>query len=67
MKERVFSVSGMSCQHCVMSVREAIEEIDGVSEAVVELEAGTAKVTFADNVSEDDIIEAVTEEGFTIS
>jgi len=67
MKERVFSVSGMSCQHCVMSVREAIEEIDGVSEAVVELEAETAKVTFADNVSEDDIIEAVTEEGFTIS
>lgn len=67
MKEKVFNVSGMSCNHCVMAVKEAAEGIDGVAAAEVDLEQGTAKVTFSDEVAESDIVEAIEEEGFKIS
>jgi len=36
------TVTGMTCQHCVMSVTEEIREIDGVSAVDVELESGVA-------------------------
>jgi copper chaperone CopZ len=50
-----------------MSVREAVEEIEGVSSVVVDLEKGTATVTFEDSVVEGDIVEAIEEEGFKVS
>jgi copper chaperone len=37
-------IDGMSCQHCVMRVKKAIEALSGVSEASVDV--GVAKVTF---------------------
>jgi Cu+-exporting ATPase len=39
-------VAGMTCQHCVGTVRRALEEVPGVSAAVVDLAAGRADVTF---------------------
>jgi copper chaperone CopZ len=39
-------VDGMTCSHCVMSVREEIEAIDGVESVSVDLNAGgTSRVT----------------------
>ncbi len=35
-------VKGMSCQHCVGSVIKALENIEGVSDAKVDLEKGEA-------------------------
>jgi len=67
MKEKVFNVEGMSCNHCVASVREAVEDMTGVSACIVDLEKGTAKVAFADEVLESDIVEAIEEEGFKVS
>ena len=29
--DRTYTVTGMTCQHCVMSVTEEVGEIDGVS------------------------------------
>jgi copper chaperone len=37
-------VKGMSCQHCVKSVKKALEEIDGITNVAVDL--ATGKVTF---------------------
>jgi len=67
MKEKVFSVDGMSCNHCVMAVKEAVEELEGVSGCEVNLENGTAKITFSDDVIESDIVEAIEDEGFKVS
>jgi cation transport ATPase len=36
-----FPVQGMTCNHCKMRVENAAKEIDGVSKAEVDLEAGT--------------------------
>jgi len=38
-------VAGMSCAHCVASVEKAAESVAGVSEVVVDLNAGTARVS----------------------
>lgn len=38
MQEKVFNVQGMKCKHCVMSVTEAVEELDGVESVSVDLE-----------------------------
>ena len=40
--EKKLNVEGMMCQHCVAHVKGALEGVDGVTEAVVDLEAGTA-------------------------
>ena len=40
-------INGMSCQHCVGAVKKALEKIPGLSQVVVNLEAGQA--TFTNN------------------
>lgn len=40
-----YSVTGMTCEHCVASVTEEITEIDGVTSVAVELPIGLVTVT----------------------
>lgn len=35
-------IKGMSCQHCVGSVKKALENVDGLSQVTVNLDAGEA-------------------------
>ncbi|MEM5786369.1 MAG: heavy metal-associated domain-containing protein, partial [Syntrophobacteraceae bacterium] len=39
---RTIKVKGMSCQHCVKSVKKALQEIEGVGEVNVDLDNGEA-------------------------
>jgi copper chaperone len=39
-----YTVAGMTCDHCVMSVREEIAEIPGISEIDVDLTTGRLTV-----------------------
>lgn len=57
-------IEGMSCSHCVLSVREALESVPGVEKASVDLAAGTAVVDHGEIVSSDDLTKAVEEEGY---
>jgi copper chaperone CopZ len=36
-------IKGMSCQHCVSSVQDALEKLSGLSQIVVHLDAGEAQ------------------------
>lgn len=64
----LINIKGMSCMHCVASVKNAIEALSGVSAAEVNLEAKNAEVEYDDAlVSVDDIISAVEEQGFDAS
>jgi len=36
-------IKGMSCQHCVGSVQEALEKIPGLSQVTVDLDAGEVR------------------------
>ena len=53
------SVEGMSCEHCVRSVQEALESLEGVASVSVSLEDGIALV---EGQVSDDAIRAVLEE-----
>jgi copper chaperone len=61
------TVTGMTCNHCVMSVTEEVSEIDGVSAVEVVLETGAVAVLSEREVSRDEIAAAVTEAGFQVA
>ena len=58
------SVEGMSCHHCVLSVQEALESLEGVASVSVSLEDGVALVE--GQVSDDAIRAALEEEEFAV-
>ena len=53
------SVEGMSCEHCVRSVQEALDSLEGIASVSVSLEDGAALV---EGQVSDDAIRAVLEE-----
>ena len=53
------NVTGMMCGHCEATVKKTLEAIQGVEEAVVSHETGTAVVTLSGDVSSDILKEAV--------
>jgi copper chaperone len=57
------TIGGMSCQHCVRAVREALESVPGVTVSRVDI--GSAEVTFDPTQSSAAAIaEAVTDAGY---
>lgn len=57
------NVTGMTCDHCVRSVTNALKDVPGVAEAVVSLDEKKATVT-GDDVDVAKLIAAVEEEGY---
>ncbi len=63
----VLNVEGMSCQHCVKSVTQAVGALAGV--AGVKVDLATKKVTVnydADQVRLEAIKEAITDQGYDV-
>jgi len=65
MIKKIF-IEGMSCQHCVRHVEEALKELNGVSDVSVSLEGKYAIVQLAEQVSDAQIKEAIEEAGYEI-
>ncbi len=59
------NVEGMTCDHCVKAVREALERTPGVEKAQVDLQAGEATVEGAADVQT--MLQAVEAEGYNAS
>lgn len=51
--EKTMKIEGMMCPHCQAAVKNCLEEIEGVEEAVVSHEAGTAVVKMNKEVADD--------------
>jgi len=65
--EATLQVAGMSCNHCKMSVEKALQGLTGVSTAVVDLAAGTARITYdAAEVNLEAMKKAVTDAGYEV-
>jgi copper ion binding protein len=58
------NIEGMSCEHCVAHVKEALEAIGGVSAAQVSLKEKNALVEHEDSVSFEAMKAAVSEAGY---
>ncbi len=68
MEKAVFSVKGMTCQHCVMHVEKALQKLPGVKTYRVSLEEGRADVAFdGAQVSREQIFKALQETGYQIA
>jgi copper chaperone len=67
MAEASYTVTGMTCEHCVRSVTEEVGEIDGVQRVDVDLESGRLTVTSQDPLPVDDVRSAVTEAGYELA
>ncbi|MGX1793671.1 heavy-metal-associated domain-containing protein [Microbacterium sp. NPDC055312] len=59
-----FQVTGMTCGHCEMSVREEVEKVAGVESIDVSAQTGRLVVTSAAPVDADAVIAAVDEAGY---
>ena len=64
--EKVLFIEGMVCGNCVKHVHKALTGLEGVQEAVVELESKTAKVRLDSSVSDDTLKAAVEDAGYTL-
>jgi copper chaperone CopZ len=58
-----YTVTGMTCGHCVKAVTEEVSAVPGVSRADVDLATGALVVTSDAPVDFDRIVEAVAEAG----
>ena len=61
-----WTVTGMTCGHCVASVTEEISEIPGVESVDVVLDSGIVTVTSDSDLERAQVEEAVTEAGYTL-
>ncbi|MEV7619059.1 heavy-metal-associated domain-containing protein [Microbacterium sp. NPDC089321] len=59
-----FQVTGMTCGHCEMSVREEVEKVAGVEGIDVSAQTGRLVVTSAAPIDADAVISAVDEAGY---
>lgn len=67
MAKVTLNVEGMSCQHCVKAVTQAVTALEGVSAVDVNLEGKTVAVDYdADRVTLESIKEAIEEEGYDV-
>ena len=60
-----YKVTGMTCNHCAMSVTEEINEVDGAHVENVDVASGMVTVS-GEDFSESDIKAAVEEAGYTL-
>jgi copper chaperone len=61
------TVTGMTCQHCALSVTEEVGEIDGVSAVDVQLDTGAVTVRSERALGRHEIAAAVIEAGFQLA
>nr|WP_312576549.1 heavy metal translocating P-type ATPase [Sedimentibacter sp.] len=64
--KKTLKVEGMSCGHCKAAVEKALKGIDGVDNAVVDLNSKTAEVTLNKDINNDVLSNAVTEAGYEV-
>ncbi len=62
-----YTVTGMTCGHCVASVTEEVQELDGVESVDVVLETGTLTVTGTDLLDDAAVRTAVEEAGYQLA
>lgn len=66
MTTQTFTVSGMTCGHCVASVTEEVSAIEGVSNVVVTLETGELKFDSDVEIANEIVAAAVKEAGYEV-
>ena len=64
--EKTLKIEGMMCMHCEERVKKCLEETDGVTEAVVSHQTGTATVKMSKDIPYDELKKTVEEQGYKV-
>lgn len=67
MSTATYTVTGMTCEHCVASVTEEVSEIDGVRDVTVDLASGALTVASDEPVPAEAVEAAVREAGYALA
>ena len=62
-----WSVTGMTCGHCVASVTEELGELDGVQDVSGVLDTGAGPVTSSEPLDRADVQAAIEEAGYALA
>lgn len=62
-----YTVTGMTCDHCVAAVREEVGKVDGVSRVDVELASGRVTVESESPLDPAAVAAAVDEAGYEVA
>jgi copper chaperone len=66
MAEINIKIDGMSCQHCVMSVKKAVDAVEGINSS--EVSVGSAKISYDDiKTDRDAFVKAVQDAGYKVT
>ena len=63
----VYTVSGMTCAHCVSAVTEEVSRLAGVTNVEVDLQTGRVRVASAAPLAESDVRAAVEAAGYELT
>ena len=64
--EKTIHVKGMTCPHCVKHVTKALSGMDGVTDVVVDLEAGTAKFSASRDIPDTEFAAVLDDAGYEL-
>ncbi|GAB1516220.1 heavy-metal-associated domain-containing protein [Actinophytocola sp. KF-1] len=67
MIENTYTVTGMTCDHCVRSVTEEVSALDGVTGVSVDLSTGRVTVASDEEVGVAEVRAAVEEAGYQLT
>lgn len=62
--ESTYTVTGMTCSHCALSVSEEVREVSGVADVDVDLATGVVTVT--GDADPEAVVAAVTDAGYAV-
>lgn len=62
---QIFTVTGMTCGHCELSVREEVEELEGVRSAIADRTSG--RLTVIGDVDPAAVRQAVETAGYAVA
>ena len=67
MTETTFTVTGMTCDHCVRAVNAEVEQVPGVTEVATDLASGQVRVVSEQPVDTAAVRAAVEEAGYEVT
>jgi len=67
MSTQTYTVTGMTCEHCVNAVTEEVRTLPGVTDVEVDLAAGRLVVTSTAPVDDSAVAAAVDEAGYALA
>ncbi len=66
MTTQTFTVTGMSCGHCVRAVTEEVARLSGAQDVTVDLASGSLTVASAEGLEPAQVAAAVDEAGYEV-